>query len=248
MTGHCSSPPQLEIRQLLAILDGEADAQVEQHFARCPYCRGRAEDLRRLQARLTARGYRQDCPSSLDLGEYQLGLLVPAQAAVITRHLQECPHCTREIAQLRDYLVEFEPVASRNQLGKMSVLIARLVGGIGESLQAGGITPSLAYTPLRGSSSGPVLLQADGILITLEIRPAGEGRVNLLGQVASEDQDRWTGASVELRQAGELRCTASVDDLGAFRCPDLPPGPGELSIHPQNGPDVQVNVEIVAEE
>ena len=66
--------------------------------------------------------------------------------------------------------------------------------------------------------------------ILLDIQPAHDGRVNILGQVAADDQDQWTGASVELRREDQLQFSTEIDDLGAFRFEDAMPGAKELRI------------------
>jgi hypothetical protein len=64
----------------------------------------------------------------------------------------------------------------------------------------------------------------------LDIQQTNEGRVNILGQVAADDQDQWTGALVELRQGNELQFSIAVDDLGAFQAEGIQPGSKELRI------------------
>jgi hypothetical protein len=242
---NCALPPALDEKQLLAHIDGEAGRQVADHLAKCPYCRDRANELRRLQENLTARLYRLACPSSQELGDYHLGLLPVGRAAAVAGHLRECIHCTREISQLKDYLIEFAPTAP-GPLEGFKVLIAKLIGEKGERRQPGEFALAPAFAMLRGDAQGPVLLEADGILITLDIQPAAEGRATILGQVAAQEQDAWTGARVELRQGGELQGTATVDDLGAFRFESISSGSGELQIHPARGPVVQANIHVEA--
>ena len=235
----CVSPPELEDSRILSYLDGKGNDSIADHLARCPHCREKADQLARLHDRLTARLYRVTCPSSVALGEYHLSLLSTDQMVGVAQHVRECPHCKREVAELRDYLRELSPEAGL--LDRMKVLIARLVGsgpGVGQS------SPALAG--IRGDARGPVTLEADGILIVLDVQPTSEGHVTVLGQIASEDQDRWTGAAVELRQADELRMTVTVDDLGAFRCEEFSPGPTQILITPSSGSSVLIpNVEIV---
>ena len=245
---NCVSPPELDDRQLLTYVDGEADRNVATHLEQCSYCLEKARQLARLQKRLTRRLYRLTCPSPAELGEYHLGMLDAAQGATIAQHLQECPHCTREVAQLRSYLselaptVEFSPL-ERVRVAAVKVLVARLIGGGQEDAR---LALAPAFAGIRGDARGPITLEADGILIVLDVQPTAEERVTILGQIASDDQDRWTGAVVELRQADELRITATVDDLGAFRCEAFPPGPTEILITPSSGNAVLVpNVEIV---
>jgi len=243
---NCVSPPELDDRQLLTYVDGEADRNVATHLEQCPYCLGKARQLARLQKRLTRRLYRLTCPSPAELGEYHLGMLDAAQGATIAQHLQECPHCTREVAQLRSYLSELAPTVEFSPLERVRVQIARRVNGAWGGKDSEGTALAPAFAGIRGDSRGPITLEADGILIVLDVQPIAEGRVTILGQIASDDQDRWTGAVVELRQADELRITATVDDLGAFRCEAFPPGPTEILITPSSGNAVLVpNVEIV---
>jgi hypothetical protein len=74
----------------------------------------------------------------------------------------------------------------------------------------------------------------------LEARPGGPTEVLLIGQVLAEDHERWVGALVELRQAGRLRATAEVDDLGTFTCGSLRAAPTELRLTPRTGAVVVV--------
>ncbi len=233
---NCASPPELTDRQLLAYADGEADNQVATHLAQCPYCREKARYLSYWQNQLTAKLYRMTCPSSIELGDYHLGLLPTAQTVSVAQHVSDCPHCQREVAQLRDYLRgELAPALEADPMARVKVLIARLVGGLGEPGPDGGPALAPVLAGIRGEAKGPLTLEADGLLIVLDIQPAAEGRVTILGQVAADDQDHWTGASVELRQGGARQMTATIDDLGAFRCEGLPPGPTEILISPSSG-------------
>jgi hypothetical protein len=68
----------------------------------------------------------------------------------------------------------------------------------------------------------------DGVTIFLELQPLADGQIELQGQLVADGQDDWTGALVELRQAGMLRATAVIDDLGTFRVAALPTQPTEL--------------------
>lgn len=241
---NCVSPPALDDSQLLASLDGEADEQVAEHLARCPYCRERAAQLGRLQNRLTARLYRLTCPTPLELGEYHLGLLRNEQKTAIAAHLRECPHCMRELAELKTYLSELAPPLEPSPVDRVKVLIARLFGERMDGQQPGTGSLAPAFAMLRGGSSGPITLEADGILIVLDAQPSDEARLAITGQIAAEDQDRWTGASIELRQGEALRCTAAVNDLGAFRCAGILPGFCVLQIKPLDGPVILANFEV----
>lgn len=108
--------------------------------------------------------------------------------------------------------------------GAAKVLITRFKGAQAEK----NLTP---VTPaLRGEANGPLTFEVDGIIIVLDIQPADERSVNILGQLAADDQDQWTGALVELRKEDEPQFSTEIDDLGAFRFEGAMPGAKELRI------------------
>lgn len=234
MSTNCVFPPELDDKQLMLYLDGEADDETASHLKRCAYCREKAETLDRLQKRLTTRLYRLTCPPPIELGEYHLRMLPASQMLVVAQHLRECPHCTQEVAHLEGFLSDLAPTPEDSLLGKAKVLIAQLVGGQGEFGSAP-VVPAL-----RGEAKGPLTFEVDGVVIILDIQPTNRGVVNILGQVAADHQEEWTGALVESRQGGELEFSATVDDLGAFRSEGVIPGPKELRITPKGGSVVVV--------
>jgi anti-sigma factor RsiW len=241
---NCVSPPELNDRQLLAAIDEEADTETADHLIRCPYCRKRAKALEAQQRNLTARLYRLSCPSPLELGDFHLGMLPRLKAAAVASHLQECPHCAFEIAQLSSYLGETAPSSKSSPFEGVKNLVARLISpGEGSSFAGGPL--AAAHAPLRGGAKGPITLEADGILILLDVQPYAEGQAAVVGTVAAHEQDSWTGAQVELYQADRPPITANVDDLGAFRCEGILPGAAELRITPQSGPSVTAAFEVV---
>ncbi|MGD8405599.1 MAG: hypothetical protein PVJ21_18215, partial [Anaerolineales bacterium] len=105
----CISPPELDVRLLMAFLDGEADQETTLHLQKCDHCRDRAKTLEREQKLLTSRLYRASCPSTDELGEFHLRMLPSNQMLIISQHVRECPLCTREIGQLKEYLSDLTP-------------------------------------------------------------------------------------------------------------------------------------------
>jgi hypothetical protein len=201
----CITSPALDDTQIISYVEGEADNDIVAHIKQCPYCAERSRQFNLLQQRMKARLYRSTCPSSMELGEYHLGLLPAPQKLVIAEHVRGCPHCRREIAELAEFLVE--PDVQSDLFITARVLFARLLDS--------GATP--AFGALRGESKGPLMFEADGVVITLDVQPGSNSHVSILGQLAADDQDEWTGAKVELRQADLPPLTTSLDDLGAFR-------------------------------
>jgi hypothetical protein len=156
----------------------------------------------------------------MELGDYHLGFLPDPQKLVVAQHVRECPHCLRELAELEDFLGA--QITEDSFLRTAKVLIARLIGG------EEGLMPS--HAALRGEAKGPLTLEADGIVIILDIQQADSGLANILGQVAADDQDQWTDALVEIHQDGKLEFSTTLDDLGAFQAEGIVPGSKELRI------------------
>jgi hypothetical protein len=232
----CTSPPELDTRQLSAYLDGKADQQVMAHLAQCPYCRDQAHRLAGWQDRLITRLYRLTCPKSEELGQYHLGLLEADRRAEVERHLLECPHCTREVAQLENYLRALAPTIEFGPVERVKVLIARLVGG-GQGWERPALMP--AFAGIRGEADGPFVYQVDDVQIAIEIQDDAEqpGRKIILGLVTGPDA---TGLKVTLRQADQIVATTSVDHAGNFVIPRLDPGNYQLILI---RPEVEIHVQ-----
>jgi hypothetical protein len=236
----CISPPEPEDWLLTAFLDDEADQDLTLHLQECSHCRERVEALAREQNLLTSRLFRISCPSATELGEYHLRMLTAPQMLMVSQHLRECPHCTLEIDQLKEFLSDLAPGTAGNPLQQAKVLVARLLGGGDQSSAMG--EPSFA---LRGESKGPMTFKADDIVIVLDIQPTIEGKVNILGQVAADDQEQWTGSTVKLQQTNGLQTTVFLDDLGAFRFEKALSDSVKITITSPHGVEVQFpNIDI----
>ena len=231
----CISPPELDVRLLMAFLDGEADPETTLHLQQCEYCRDRAKTLEREQKLLTSQLYRASCPSTDELGEFHLRMLPSDQMLIISQHVRECPLCTREIDQLKEFLSDLAPAPEGNLLQQSKRLVAKLVGRQGTRDMAG----ELSFA-LRGEGDAPLTFEVGGILIVIDIQKAVDGKINILGQVAAEQQDDWTAALVKLNQEDQPEITTTVDDLGAFRFEDLLPSPVDLQIEAKNGTEIVI--------
>lgn len=232
----CIAPPELENKQLLAYLDGEANDQTAAHLAQCSYCRGRAEDLAYAQNLLTAQLYRLTCPAPTDLGQYQLQLLPAAQMDAIRQHLAGCPHCSRELEQLQGYLHQLSPDLELNFLERARVLVARLIP---EASGGGpGLTPAFSQ---RGGEAGPYLYETGNLQIAIEVQDDEDrpGRKSLLGLVTGLETG---GLSAQLWQAEQRIATTDVDDLSTFRISNIAPGRYDLTLL---GPEIEVHVQDV---
>lgn len=224
----CSYPPPLTDDQISDALDDLADRDVRDHLAGCAACAARLAQAQQAERTLRAGLNRWDCPPAHLLGDYHLQRVSRDDARAITRHLAECARCTEELDELRLYLpagqVTRAPVAmpARAALGSLGKLF-------------GQILPRTPAHALRGAGPEPIVAEADGTTIILDVQPAPDARLALQGQVVAEDLAAWAGALVELRQSGALLATGVVSDLGGFSCGPLPAGLSELRITPQRG-------------
>jgi anti-sigma factor ChrR (cupin superfamily) len=238
----CATPPQPDDTRLLSFLDGEIDLTVQAHIEQCPYCRQRATQLAALQGRLLAGLYRAVCPTPDELGDYDLGLLPADQALAVTQHLAECPHCTREIAQLQAFLTDLSPAqeTERARTGEPSllelmrdrvqVLIAQLVPG--------GSGPALALAGVRGQEQDSRVYQAGGVEVVIGVQPdvAQPDRGSILGLVIG-----LTGAELQatLWQGNRQIAVALVDELDSFVLSSIAPGVYQLVL---SGPDLELTI------
>ncbi len=235
----CVSPPELDNKTLLTLIDDEADHHVAAHLEQCPHCREKAHRLARLHNYLSAQLYRLTCPPPITLGEYHLGVLLRDQMTSVARHLVECPHCSREMVQLRDFMAKPIPTLEFNLQRSIKILVARLVHGSQGGAWAG--SPGLApgYAGLRGEEEqGLYLYQANDVQIAVEIQDDARqrGHKALLGLVTGMDTHEL---SAHLWQIKQRVATTLVDDLGNFVFPNLAPGNYKLIL---SGPEDEVHV------
>ncbi len=232
MSTNCVLPPELDDTQLLAYLDDPQTSQeTAHHIDICPHCRLRADNLQRYQKRLTTELYRITCPTPMELGEYHLRTLTAPQRLVVAQHLRECPHCIHEISRLEEFLSELTPRS--DVLDAARILFARLVSG---GTQTG---YSQASPALRGATKPLPIFETEGVVISLDLQQGLHGETSILGQMAADDQDQWTGATVELKQAYLTPMYSSIDDLGAFKFDNVDPGPLQMTITSPDGTVIQ---------
>jgi hypothetical protein len=236
---NCIFPPELTDLQLMAYLDKpESNQETASHLEKCPHCQEKAKALELFQKHLKTRLYRSTCPSSEQLGEYYLRMAPANQRLAIAQHLRECPHCASEINTLTDFLKEEssqpEPVKS------LRTVFAKLVSG------AAGAGSQQTFPALRGQAKDLPIFEGEGIVITIDLQDNPDGQVSILGQLAADDQDQWTGATVELKQAYVSPLVTSLDDLGSFTFETLYPISLQISVTSQQGIAVETEKVFIA--
>jgi hypothetical protein len=229
--------PEIDDEQLLAYLDGQADPEVVTQIERTEIYLKRAQALARVQNRLVAQLYRLECPETIELGEYHLGMLSREQTRAIEQHLRVCPHCSREIAELREQLAEEQPGENSTLLARIDVLVARLVSSAAgaSGFEHAGKVPALG---VRGKNEETYIYEADGFQVVIDIQEDGEhpGHKVLLGLITGTAANQF---EIDLIRDGEIVANSHVDDLGNFIIPGISPGEYQLNIH---GSKVEIQI------
>jgi hypothetical protein len=250
----CSWPVALDDLALIAAIDGEAGPDVKAQLRDCPYCSERAHVFETMQGLLRKQLFRMFCPTSEELAAYQQGLLNGGQRALITEHLKECPHCTREFNLLEQLAGEALPARSpplangksahaHNDArpGKLRKIAARLLPTPANPLAG-------AYGALRGpSQASQYAYHAENLQLTLGVQRvvSRTDRRVIHGALELDDElyEVLSGATAHLSLNETLICTAELDELGNFVLDDLAPGTYQLALRL---PDREVIVEALS--
>jgi anti-sigma factor RsiW len=197
-----------------------------------------------MEAYLAAALYRRSCPSPDELGEYQLGLLDRNRTAAITRHLSECPHCARELAQLQRFLLddlapEAEPSPVEAALERVQVAVGRLVGGARNLLRPPEPAFAPVYAGVRGGGGEPAMYDAEGVQVIASAAADNQtpDRSTLIGLVAGLDP---AGFTAYLWRDGALTASEPLDEGGNFVVHGLERGSYELVL---SGPGREIYIE-----
>ncbi len=188
------------------------------------------------ESKLSALLYRAFCPSTSDLGEYQLGILEKGQVKSIREHIESCPHCRRELSQLKAYLAEVTPDLEYSFAESVKIWIARLI----PEQPSGNLAP-VAFG-LRGISSHQRSYQAGEAHLVLDVQedPGQPGRKTLIGLLTGVDT---TGVNISVWHEKEPVSETEVDELGNFVISGLDIGSYRLFI---GGKNFEIHVEDLA--
>lgn len=171
---------------------------------------------------------RVDCPTSLELGEFEAGLLAADLRFPIELHLLECPACRKELNFLRDFSVAKPAVhsqtATETELVPQAVLVPMTVRRLIARLQNAGsaFQAKPAWGALRGSVGEQLVYQVDAIQIVIEVQEdlAQPDHKTMLGLVLGLDIGQ--PITVQLARDGVAVAAMPLDALGNFVFQSLP--------------------------
>ena len=178
--------------------------------------------------------YRADCPPSVELGEFQLGLLERARAVWIGQHVADCPHCNHELAELTGFMSQVAPQLPAAEFdsptGRVAGATARLSARL-KVLVAQLFTPTPGQTAwaVRGdeTADAPQIFNVGDLQVSIEtqIDPAQPSQRCLLGLISGADTLGWRAHVWQAGgQTGQFIITVEVDEFGNFTVPPVAAG------------------------
>lgn len=183
---------------------------------------------------LKAALYRITCPDSATLGNFHLGLLPEDAVTKISKHLSDCPHCTREVQQLEAFLAETAVSLQPSTAERIKVWIAK-------RMPSGGQTRNMLGTPafaMRGGDTGPLMYEAGDAQLSLEVQddPEHPGRRSILGLVLGIETE---AVEVKLLKQVVVETAVLLDSTGNFNLTNLAAGQYELIV---SGSTIEIHV------
>jgi anti-sigma factor RsiW len=155
-------------------------------------------------------------PSSLEIGEYELGLLPPARAHEVAAYLRQHPHAAAQLDTLRQFMSELDPQPQPQPgvLEKFTILVAQLVRG----------TPLMAG--VRGGQEDVYQAREVQIALGMDVDMDNPTQRVLIGVGVniSGTAELWSASQPQLLQ------TADLDEYGNFMLTAIPIDVYELVI------------------
>lgn len=221
----------ISVETLLAHIEDNDRRTVAQLLAKYPNWLEEVQDMAQLQQYLTERLYRISCLSSQELTNYYFGHLSKERIVEVSHHLQTCPHCAEEYAQLTSYLITLdeeyfpEPLSSwQKAASRVQTLVAELIDGITGPSQVP------AWNLLGSQGAGdPIVFRAGDAQITIQIEEDDDmpNRHMLIGLIVGIEPDK-SRLRIWHKETPEDVTRVDVDEFGAFVITALPEGEYEL--------------------
>jgi anti-sigma factor RsiW len=224
----CLDPGEVQDWELEAYADGEVYPHVERHLRECSACRIWLAERMLLDCHLHRALYRFDCPSPDLLRDYHWGHLAGDERRQVEDHLDACPHCTAELAELAEFVASEGAQPSSTLLARARQAAAELRLVVAQ-LVAPGLSPVPA---LRGRTREVLLFDAEGTALSVNLEQEDSGAYNLLGQILSpEPAAPLTGyARLTAREEGVVPVEVPLGANGVFTLPNVRPGVYQLVV------------------
>jgi len=238
----CVDPGAIQDWELEAYADGDVSPHVVEHLSRCPACRAWLAEALSLEGRLRQALYRFDCPSPDTLRDYYWGYLAAEQQRQVEHHLDRCPHCTAELAELTEFVTAERTESSdallsraRQAAAQLRLVVARIVSPARRPVLDLRGDPALA---LRSETRDVLLFSAGDTALSVNLEQETTGAYTLFGQVLSPPAALSPGDRVRLtayrgtKEPQEIATPVQVllNANGGFALPNLRSGVYQLVV------------------
>jgi anti-sigma factor RsiW len=251
----CIEPGAVQDWELDACVDGEALPHVVEHLERCPACRARLAEQVAMERSLHQVLYRFDCPSPDLLRDYYWGDLAADEYQRVESHLDVCPHCAAELADMAGFVKaeRTEPSSdllarARRAAAQVRLIVAQLAAP-GLSLEPARRADARLLPALRGDTRYMLLFDAEDVMVSVNLEREATGTYAILGQVLSPEPVIPAGGYARLtaRAEGVDPVQVQLDVNGGFSLANLRPGMYQLLVCLQDRRIVVPTLELKAE-
>ena len=202
--------------------------------------------------RLKAILFRRDCPSKMDLGEYELGFLNSQRREELDSHMAVCPHCPADLVQMRQFMalpaigiesVKREVEQTSPLLERIKVIFVDLLTPPATMQRAGSL-----QTVFRGAENNmrTRVIQMDTFVISLSTieDKTSFPKQQIIGNVMPlfDDDEACQNWTASLWRSGALVTTTPLADDRYFIFEDIQSleMPHELIL---SGPKVEIHLQ-----
>lgn len=198
-----------------AILDGTADDDLKERVAQNKEYQQQVEEAQLVDAMLTNRLFRNECPDHDVLMDYHLKHLSKQETEQLENHLERCPLCPEELAELSAIWDENDAIPGEHQTQSKRII------SITEhpSYQQGHVEYELPQRKVRGSSGlqtndpRKLQIQAQGIELNVLVKEQ-LNIYELAFEIIADDDQVWHSAMLYVEEPNGHIHTATFDNIG----------------------------------
>jgi hypothetical protein len=178
--------------------------------------------MRSIEKKLKSILYRSDCPSNMDLGEYELGILDPPRRDEIASHLVACLPCQNDLQEIRQFMavpavgIEAKLAQAEEKaplLERIKVILVNLATPPENIFGSGSMQPVF-----RGADANTTqVIEADEYLVSLStVGENGSGPIQqMIGDIMPliddiDDQQGFETWTADLWHSGQLLASTTV--------------------------------------
>ncbi len=220
---------------LLAVLDGEANEDIQNHLGICAYCSERLGHMRKLEQGVHMIMYRSDCPTADELADFVMEVVTFDIYQSIQEHLQACVVCREEVQKLQMMFTTNElPINTVSQTESFWQQLENRLHELEDRIVTLLVPrPLIASGQLRGAGDRERILNYENgsITVMLRLEKLVDG-LKINGTIIdSQNEGQWIGGHAELTASGQRRFIAIIDDDENFMFEQVTAGLFELSIY-----------------